>query len=809
MAGVTRDLVHAWRALSDRPLFLIASLLTLAVGIGANVTIFSLVNAVVLRPMPFGDRTDRLVTINPTHRQLSGEPGWGHSEISYRDLMDFRTAASVEGIGAYFSRSYVITGDGVSAERVRGGSVTADLFPLLGIEPFLGRHFREDEAARPGLETVVMLTHGLWQRRYSADLAIVGKSIVVNDRPRVVIGVLPPGVKFPERDEIYTPLNFDQTPRTARNVNAVALLRRGTTIGQARAELDTIAAGLEAAYPDTNRGFGVRIFPLRRSFVGPNNTRTALVLMSAVAFVLLIMCANLANLMLVRGVARQREMAVRSAMGAGRGRLMWVAFSESVVIAVPGAALGLLLSQWAIDGVAAASPLSMPYWVEIGIDARVTLFTIGATVFTILVVGILPSLRTARTNLVTDLKEGARTVSLGRGAHRVQSALAVVQVALCFGLLVGANLMVRSFLEMRRAGLGFDHRPLVSAGGYLAGDAFDDVRTRAAFFRNVTTTLAALPGASAAAVISAIPGDDGGSGRRLVTDERMDEGDEIVAEAVAIGPSLFDVIGVTLLEGRPFTEQEAENPDAEVVILNERLARRLWPGSNGVDRRIGFRGDQGVRWLRVIGVAPDVHYREIGRDTEQSRLTVYLPYAMEGNRSMAVLVRANGAPGSLVAPMRDALQKAGPTFAISRVMPMQELRRLTTSEEQLFGNLMAAFAVAALMLACLGIYALIAYSVGRRSHEIGVRLALGARPTDVSRMLLNEAARIGGAGLLVGLTLALMVARALAGTLYGVSVDAWLFASMAAPLALAILAATWLPARRAARVEPTVALRDE
>jgi putative ABC transport system permease protein len=808
MDGALRDLKHAWRGLTGRPGFFVASLLTLAIGIGANVTIFSLVNALALRPMPFGDRTERLVTLNPTHRLLPTSPGWGHSEISYLDLVDFRTATSVEGIAAYFSRSYVLTGE-VTAERIRGGSITANLFPLLGIEPFLGRHFREDDAAPPGLESVVMLTHDLWRRRYNADTAIVGSSIVVNDRPRVVIGVLPPGVRFPERDEIYSPLRFDQTPRSARSVNAVALLRRGVAIDQARAEMDTIAAGLETAYPDTNRGFGVQVLPLRRSFVGPEGTRTAIVLMAAVSFVLLIICANLANLMLVRGLARQREIAVRSAMGASRRRLIWTTFSESVVIAVPGAIVGLLASQWAIDAVAGALPLSMPYWAEIGIDARVTLFTIGATLFTMLVVGMLPSIRAARANPVTDLKEGARTVSLGRGAHRVQSTLAVVQVALCFALLVGANLMVRSFLEMRRAGLGFDDRPIVSAGGYLAGDAFDDVRTRAAFFRNVTTTLAALPGASAASVSSAIPGDDGGSGRRLVTDERMGEGDDIVGEAVAIGPSLFDVLGVALLEGRPFTEQEMENPDAEVAILNERLARRLWPGSSAVDRRIGFRGDEGVRWLRVIGVAPDIHFREIGRDTEQSRLTVYIPYAMEGSRSMAMLVRANGAAESLVAPMREALQKAGPTFAISRLVPMQELRRLTTSQEQISGNLMMAFAAAALMLACLGIYALIAYSVGRRSHEIGVRLALGARPADVIQMLLRETAAVGGTGLLVGLMLALMIARALVGTLYGVSFDAWLFVSMAVPLAFAILAATWLPARRAARVEPTVALRDE
>jgi putative ABC transport system permease protein len=808
MTGALRDVIYAWRGLTERPGFFVASLLTLAIGIGANVTIFSLVNGIALRPMPFGDRTERLVTMHPTHRLLNRGPGWGHSEISFRDLLDFRTATTVEGIGAYLTRTYVLSGDTAMAERLRGGAVTPDLFPLLGIDPFLGRHFREDEAARPGLETVVMLTHDLWQRRYNADPTIVGRSIVVNDRPRVVVGVLPPGVRFPERDEIYAPLGFDQTPRSAREVNAVALLRAGVTIEQARAEMDTIAAGLEAAYPDTNRGFGVQVLPLRRSFVGPDSTRLALVLMAAVAFVLLIMCANLANLLLARGVARQREIAVRSAMGATRRRLMWIAFSESVVIVVPGAALGLLLSQWGIDAVAAL-PMALPYWVEIRIDARVLVFAFGATLFTTLAVGMLPSLRATRTNLVSDLKEGARGTSMGRAAHRVQSALVVVQVALCFGLLVGANLMVRSFLEMRRAGIGFDPRPIVSAGGYLAGEAFTDVSTRAAFFRNVTTTLAALPGASAAAIISAIPGDDGGSGRRLVTDERMGEDDDIVAEAVAIGPSLFDVIGVRLLEGRPFTEQETENPDADVAVLNERLARQLWPGSSALDRRIGFRGDQGVRWLRVIGIAPDIHYREIGRDTEQSRLTVYIPYAMEGSRSMAMLVRTDGAADSLVAPVRDAMEKAGPTFAISRVMAMQELRRLTTWQEQLFGNLMAAFAAAALLLACLGIYALIAYSVGRRSHEIGVRLALGARPADVIHMLVRETAAVGGTGLLAGFVLALMIARALVGTLYGVSFDAWLFVSMALPLTFAILVATWLPARRAARVEPTVALRDE
>ena len=806
---MARDLVHAWRGLSKRPAFFVASLLTLTIGIGANLTIFSFINGLTLRPMPFGERSDRLFTLHPANRLIEREPGWGHSEISFADLQDFRTATAVEGIGAYLSRSFVLSADAAGAERVRGGSVTPDLFPLLGVEPFLGRHFRADEAAPPGRESVVMLTHALWQRRYGADDAIVGKEILVNERPLVVVGVLPRGVRFPERDEIYAPLRFDDQSRSDRNVNAVALLKPGATETAARIELETIAKRLEAAYPETNRGFGVRVFPIRRSYTPRDGARTQLMLMGAVAFVLLIMCANLANLMLVRGAGRQRELTVRAAMGASHQRLMWISLSESLLIVLPGALLGLLASQWAIDAITGSMANSLPYWAEFGIDVRVGLFTIALALFTVLAVGLYPSLRAATPNLVDGLRDSGRGVSLGPAGQRMQSALVVVQIALCLGLLVGADLMVRSLVAMRTTSLGFNHERLVSAGGFLAGAAFNDVGSRAAFFRNVAGTLASTPGVAAAAVVSAIPGDDGGSARRLVIDGHTGEGDEVGVDAISIGPTLFDALGVPLIEGRTFTEQEAADPDANVAIINQRLASRLWPNPGVVDRRIGFRSGEAIRWLRVVGVAPDVHYQEVGNETEQSRLTVYIPYAMDGSRAMGILVRAEGAPESLVAPVRAVLQRSNATFAVGRLMPMRELLRLTTWQEQLYSSLMATFAFIALLLACLGIYALIAYSVGRRSREIGVRLALGARPADVVMMLLRETVRVGGMGLLAGLTLALLIARALSRSLYGVRVDASLFASMVLPLAAAIFLATWLPARRAARVEPTIALRDE
>ena len=809
MPTIFQDFSHAVRSLRNRPAFTAAAILTLAIGIGANVTVFSIVNAMLLRPLPFGARSDRIVTLHSTHRMQSEDWGWGDSELSYRDLLDLRAAHVFDGLAGYVARNFTLTGED-SAERVQGGSVTPDLFSVLGVEPILGRAFLPEEAAAPGLESAVILTHGLWQRRYGADPNIIGRGIVINDRARTVVGIMPPNFKFPERDELYLPLRWDESPRSARNVNVVGAMKSGTMIAQAQSELDAIAERLAETYPESNRGFGVRVLPFRESQIGGDERALSVALMAAVGFVLLIACANLANLLLVRGAARQREIAVRAAMGASRTRLMASVLGETAVLSLAGAALGVLASQWSLDFIRQSFPEELPYWMRFDLDVRIVSFALAVALFTAVVTGLLPALRAAGASLTNDLKDNSRGVSLGPSAQRLQSALAVAQVALCLALLVGANLMIRSFLALQNADLGFDHRSLLTARAYLAGDAYDDVRARAAFFGRAVDGLGALPGVTAAAATTSIPGDDGGASVRLAVDGQSSAEQDLPASTIGVTAGVFDALGIRLLEGRTFTAAETSDPETRVAVLNERLARRLWPGESAIDRRIGVRGSTSVTWFRVVGVAPDVQYEEIGEETDASRMNLYVPYALSGARTMAFLINTQATPATLVQPVRDSLKQVHAGLPLYEVMPMTERRRFTTWEQRFFGQMMGAFAAIALLLACIGVYALLTYATRRRTQEIGVRLALGARPNDVVWLFVRQGSAIGIGGLLLGAGLAAGVARALGGLLWGVDAfDVPLLGGISAALLGIVLFASYWPARRASRTDPVKALRSE
>jgi putative ABC transport system permease protein len=440
----------------------------------------------------------------------------------------------------------------------------------------------------------------------------------------------------------------------------------------------------------------------------------------------------------------------------------------------------------------------------------VVFFATGIAIFTALATGLLPALRAARASVIGDLKDSSRGVSLGPSAQRVQGGLAIVQVALCLALLVGANLMIRSFLALQNADLGFDHRPLLTARAYLAGDAYDDVGTRAAFFARAVAALQQLPGVQAAAATTSIPGDDGGGTVRLVVDGQATVEQDLPASSIGVTPEVFDALGVRLLEGRTFSGTEASDPSARVTVVNARLAERLWPGQSAVDRRVGIRTSTDVVWFRVIGVAPDVQYEEIGEETQASILNMYVPYALSGSRTMAFVVLARSSPTLLTQPVRDALRQLHAGLPLYEVMPMTERRRFTTWEQRFFGQMMGTFAAMALLLACIGVYALLSYAARRRTQEIGVRLALGARPNDVIWLFVRQGGVIAAGGLMLGLGLAVGLARALSGTLWGVdALDVRLFAGMAAALLAVVMAASYWPARQAARTDPVTALRTD
>ncbi|HUG53264.1 MAG TPA: ABC transporter permease [Vicinamibacteria bacterium] len=806
MDGLIQDLRYGVRGLVRRPGFALVALLTLAIGIGANAAIFTMVDALLLKPLPFGDRSARVVSLHSTHRTQAED--WDDSRLSYADLEDVRRSSRrLEDLGGYAARAFTLAAHD-EAERIRGGSVTPNLFPMLGAQPALGRHFLPEEAQAPGFEQVVILSHRLWQRRLGGAPGIVGAQVRVNQRPLTVVGVMPEGFQFPERDELWVPYRQDDAPRDRRFVAGVGTLREDATLAQLRQELDAVADTLARRHPETNRGWGLHALAYRDLAFDRPGRVAVLSLMAAVLFVLLIGCANLANLLLARGVARQREIAVRAAVGASRGRIVRQMLVESLLLALAGAALGALLGRAGLEAVVASWPEELPYWVRLDLDLRILGFLAATAVLTTLAFGLFPALRASRPNVVEELKDGARSAGSARD-RRVQAGLVVGQVALCLALLVGANLMIRSFLEMQSADVGFDESGLVSFRVYLPGDAYDPLPAKAAFIRRAVERLRAVPGVSAAAATSAIPADDGGTPVRLVADGRPAlPGEETGAQRIAIGPSLFETLGISLDEGRTFTEGEAEDAEATVALVNRTLARRFWPQGDVLGRRIGLVEAGGTVWLSVIGVVPDVQYEEFGEETDQSRLHVYLPYGRAGARSTAFLVRGAGPADALLSPVRRALAEAEAEAPVFDLMAMTERRRLTTWHQRFFGQAMGVFASVAVLLACLGVYGVLTYMVRRRRREIGVRMALGASPADVLRLVVGRAAGLALLGVALGLVLAAALAHLLQGILYGVGAgDPWALAGMAALLLAVVLAASALPARRAARTQPTEALR--
>ena len=803
-----QDLRFAVRSLVRARGFSIAAVLTLALGIGANTVVYGVMNGLVLRPLPFGDRGDRLVTLHSTHPTQAQD--WDDSDVSYPDLLDIRagsrTLAAVEGV---INRNLSLSAED-ETERVVAASVTPGLFALLGVRPQMGRDFVEEDGAEPGRESVAIISHNLWQRLYAADPAIVGRAVPVNARLVTIIGVMPPRFSFPESHDVWLPYRSSVNDgRDRRSMLVVGLLQPDADLADARAELATLASTLASRYPDTNRNWGIHALPLRDLFVQDSTRRAVTAMLTAVGLVLLVACANVASLLIARAVGRQHELTLRTALGASRSRVTMLLLTESVLLAMTGGLLGLMLASWGLDALVASMPEPPVYWARFDIDGRVLIFALLVSLLTAVLCGLVPALRASRVEISASLAHGGRASSARPDQRRLQGALVVGQVALSLALLVGATLLSKSAMTLQTADTGFDSAPLLSLRTYLAGDRYDDPMTRARAVESIVTNLSRLPGVVSAAATGAIPGDDGGDGIRLIPERGVRApGDELGAQLVPVTPAFFETLGLQPVEVRSFTASEAEQPQSDVVVVNKRLADILWPGESGLGRRLQVVAAARTNEYRVVGIVPDVVYEELGEETSQSRLIVYVPYARAGWRTMAMLIRTRMDPGTIAGGARTAVRQVDPAFAAFDVLTMTDRRLVTNWGERFIGRTFASFAIAAVLLACLGIYGLTAYSAAQRTREIGVRLAIGARPVDIVRLFLVRGVRLAAIGGLVGLPLAVATTRMIEGLLFRVSPwEPSIWVILPVVLVVSVLLASFLPARRASLTDPSIALR--
>ncbi|HYJ80273.1 MAG TPA: ABC transporter permease, partial [Longimicrobiaceae bacterium] len=660
-----------------------------------------------------------------------------------------------------------------------------------------------------GADHVAVISHDLWLRRFGGDRRVTGRTLGVNGTPHTVIGVMPPRFSYPENEQVWVPFVADYAGERGNHyLENVARLKPGVTIEQAQASLDPISRRLQAEYVESNKGLTARLTALRSALM-PDEVRTMfLIMLAAVGCVLLVACANVANLMLARATARQREMALRAALGAGRGRVLRQLLTESLMVALLGGALGVLLARWGIDLAVTGIPEQLPYWIVFDIDWRVLAFVLGVSVGTGVVFGLVPAWRASAVDLHEVLKEGGRGSSAGARSGRLRSALVVVQVALSLVLLIGAALMVRSFLALQHVDPGFRTERMLTLRMFLVGGHYEEDPQRVAFLERALAGIAQQPQVeSAAAVTSAPLSGSNWSSSFAVEGIPVQPGDEPISPVRAVTADYFRVLGVAVTRGRAFTPQEVADSAAPVVMVSQAFAARYWPNQDPVGRRMKHGTGDETPWLTVVGVVPDLQQRELGAPVETH---FYLPYGRAAFRNMTLVVRTRGEPAAATTAVRDAVGRVDAGLPLFAVQSMEEMVRTSFWDRRLYGLLFLSFAAIALTLAAIGIYGVMSYSVAQRTHEIGVRMALGARMSDIVRLVVGHGAVLTAMGVAVGLLGALGVTRVLSGMLVGVgATDPATFVLIPLLLAGVALLASYLPARRAAKVDPLVSLRAE
>ncbi|MEE9577089.1 MAG: ABC transporter permease [Gemmatimonadota bacterium] len=806
MDSLLQDMRYALRALLRNPGFAAVAVVTIALGIGVNTAIFSVVNAVVLQPLPFPE-PDRLVTVWEDLERRGGPQQEWTGRSTFADWREYN--ATFEGMAAVTGWAPNLTGAD-RPERLNGALVSPRYFSVLGVEPAAGRGFLAEEEA-PGNAQVVVLSHELWQRRFGGDPDVLGSSLKLSGESRTVVGILPPGFRGPivSGAELWSPLPIDPAMDDRGNyyLRVIGRLASAASIDAAAADMDRVAAGIAEANPIDYRDVGVVLVPLRETVAGSVRT-PLLVLLGAVGLILLIACANVANLLLARASVRERELAVRGALGAGPLRLARQLLTESVVLALAGGLLGVLLGVWGTALLVRFAPAGLPRASEIGIHPDVLVFALGASVLTGLLFGMAPALSLPRGRFGSALREGGRGSSSAAGS-RLRSGLVVVQLALGMSVLTAAGLLLRSFAELRGVDPGFRVENTLSGRLIFPSARYEEAGEVAAIVEQLEESLGAVPGVASVGAVTVLPL----SG--LVTDisfgieARMPEpGDEPAADARRATPGFFETMGVPLLEGRVF--EAGDRADAlPVVIISESLAEKHFRGESPIGARIKVGGVRNPEapWWTIVGVVGSVRSRALDRIPEPE---IYLPVAQRPPRGLSFVVRAEGDPAALMQGFREAVWSVDADMPVSQLATLEDTFAASLAPQRFLAWLLGTFAALALLLGSVGIYSVMAYMVSRRTREIGIRMALGARPADVMRATMRRGLALTAAGLALGLAGALAASRALTSLLFEISpTDPVTLGVVATLLAGAALFACYWPARRATRVDPMVTLRYE
>lgn len=809
MSNFLLDIKYAVRLLVKSPLFMFAAIVTLALGIGANTAIFSAVDAVLLRPLPFYQQ-QRIIKIWENNLQKGRE----RNPVSPPNFIDWRDQNNAfESVAAYSSFSPNVTGI-EGAERLQGVQVTGDLFPLLGVNPLLGQYF-SSENGKANDEKVVVISHALWKRRFGGDNSILNSTITLNGSPYTIIGVMPPDFQFPigaERKDIWVPLVFDTSDlkgRATRYLQVLGRLKPGVSIDQARTDMQRIASQIEQSFPQSNSGWGVTLLPLYEQLVADSKWNL-LILLCAVGLVLLIGCANVANLLLARASARQKEVSVRLAIGASRGRIVRQLLTESCLLSLIGGGLGAALAYFGITTIIASAPDSIPRLKDITIDARVLGFTIGVSLLTAFVFGLFPALQASKPDVNGMLKEGSRSLAGGTRGHRMRRSLVVVEVALALMLLVLTGLVVKSFSKLIGVDSGFNPKGVLTAQITLPSYKYEKPEQQMTFFKQLVEHLQTLPGVQSAAIISYLPLSGSNFEWVLSIEGRppADPTEKLFAEYRQISSDYFRTMGIPVLRGRDFNEHDAAGAPA-VIIVDETFARQYFPNEDPLGKRIGF--GRNPEWREIVGIVSDV--RHFGLEA-QPKPEAYVPHLQDPWPAMAVVVRSNSETATLSAAVRGEVRAIDKDQPVYNVRTMESLLADSVARRRLVMVLLGVFSAVALALSAIGVFGVMANSVSQRTHEIGVRIALGATPRSILKMIVLQAALLAFLGIVIGVIGALLTffifTHYISSLLYEVSsTDPLVFMVVALLLSLVLMIASYIPARRATAVDPMSALRYE